>query len=161
MQECINDILLYDVTLCRAYISRLTPKSRMIYRLTPKSCLMYAGLRLAKRLSFVVQTNSTNVWPIRKLNLSDVCCQCTRVQKHLLCSLRANSTFVVASSQSQRIAFMMRSARIAALKLLMCSGTSVRTSKTFVAQCMRYLNINFVFCCCCIAIKKLVLANVR
>ena len=49
--------------------------------------------------------------------------------KHLLHSVRANSTFVVASSQSQRVAFMMRSARIAALKLL----CSVRGSKTFVA----------------------------
>ena len=34
--------------LCLAYISRLTPKCRMICRLTPKSCVMYAGLRLAK-----------------------------------------------------------------------------------------------------------------
>ena len=38
--------------LCLAYISRLTPKSRMICRLMPKSCLMYAGLRLAKTFVF-------------------------------------------------------------------------------------------------------------
>ena len=38
--------------------------------------------------------------PIRKLNRSDVCCV----------GVRANSTFVVASSQSQRVAFVTRSA---------------------------------------------------
>ena len=45
---------------------------------------MYAGLFLLKRLSFVVQTNSTNIWSIQKLNRPDVCCQCMRVQKLLL-----------------------------------------------------------------------------
>ena len=42
----------------------------------------------------------------------------SKVQKHLLCSVRANSTFVVTSSQSQLVAFMTCSARIAALKHL-------------------------------------------
>ena len=78
-------------TLCLAYISRLTPKCRMICRLTPKSCVMYAGLRLAKTF---------------------VCCCPDQLNKRLtdskiesvrrkLCSVRAKSTFVVASSQSQ------------------------------------------------------------
>ena len=87
--------------LCLAYISRLTPKCRMICRLTPKSCVMYAGLRLAKTF---------------------VCCCPDQLNKRLTdsknesvrrksCSVRAKSTFVVASSQSQRVAFMTRSAR--------------------------------------------------
>ena len=86
--------------LCLAYISRLTPKCLMICRLTPKSCVMYAGLRLAKTF---------------------VCCCPDQLNKRLtdskiesvrrkLCSVRAKSTFVVASSQSQRVAFMTRSA---------------------------------------------------
>ena len=90
-----------DNYLCLAYISRLTPKCRMICRLTPKSCVMYAGLRLAKMV---------------------VCCCPDQLNKRLtdskiesvrrkLCSVRAKSTFVVASSQSQRVAFMTRSAR--------------------------------------------------
>ena len=72
----------------------------MICRLTPKSCVMYAGLRLAKTF---------------------VCCCPYQLNKRLtdskiesvrrkLCSVRAKSTFVVASSQSQRVAFMTRSA---------------------------------------------------
>ena len=88
--------------LCLAYISRLTPKCRMICRLTPKSCVMYAGLRLAKTF---------------------VCCCPDQLNKRLtdskiesvrrkLCSVRAKSTFVVASSQSQRVALMTRSATV-------------------------------------------------
>ena len=88
--------------LCLAYISRLTPKRRMICRLTPKSCLKYAGLRLAK--TFVCccpdQLNK---------RLADSKIESVR---RLLCSVRANSTFVVASSQSQRVAFMTRSATV-------------------------------------------------
>ena len=74
----------------------------MICRLTPQSCVMYAGLRLAKTF---------------------VCCCPDQLNKRLtdskiesvrrkLCSVRAKSTFVVASSQSQRVAFMMRSATV-------------------------------------------------
>ena len=88
--------------LCLAYISRLTPKCRMICRLTPKSCVMYAGLRLAKTF---------------------VCCCPDQLNKRLTdsknesvrrksCSVRAKSTFVVASSQSQRVAFMTREAEL-------------------------------------------------
>ena len=66
----------------------------MICRLTPKSCVMYAGLRLAKMF---------------------VCCCPDQLNKRLtdskiesvrrkLCSVHAKSTFVVASSQSQRAA---------------------------------------------------------
>ena len=88
--------------LCLAYISRLTPKCRMICRLTPKSCVMYAGLRLAKTF---------------------VCCCPDQLNKRLadskiesvrrkLYSVRAKSTFVVASSQSQRVAFTTRSATV-------------------------------------------------
>ena len=80
--------------LCLAYISRLTPKCLMICRLTPKSCVMYAGLRLAQTF---------------------VCCCPDQLNKRLTdsknesvrrksCSVRAKSTFVVASSQSQRVA---------------------------------------------------------
>ena len=81
----------------------------MICRLTPKSCVMYAGLRLAKTF---------------------VCCCPDQLNKRLtdskiesvrrkLCSVRANSTFVVASSQSQRIAFMTRSATVTfAIKIM-------------------------------------------
>ena len=90
------------IMLCLAYISRLTPKCRMICRLTPKSCVMYAGLRLAKTF---------------------VCCCPDQLNKRLtdskiesvrrkLCSVRTKSTFVVASSQSQRVAFMTRSATV-------------------------------------------------
>ena len=61
---------------------------------------MYAGLRLAKTV---------------------VCCCPDQLNKRLtdskiesvrrkLCSVRAKSTFVIASSQSQRVAFMTRSA---------------------------------------------------
>ena len=74
----------------------------MICRLTPKSCVMYAGLRLAKTF---------------------VCCCPDQLNKRLadskiesvrrkLCSVHAKSTFVVASSQSQRVAFMTRSATV-------------------------------------------------
>ena len=74
----------------------------MICRLTPKSCVMYAGLRLAKTF---------------------VCCCPDQLNKRLtdskiesvrrkLCSVRTKSTFVVASSQSQRVAFMTRSATV-------------------------------------------------
>ena len=74
----------------------------MICRLTPKSCVMYAGLRLSKTC---------------------VCCCPDQLNKRLtdskiesvrrmLCSVRAKSTFVVASSQSQRVAFMTRSATV-------------------------------------------------
>ena len=74
----------------------------MICRLTPKSCVMYAGLRLAKTF---------------------VCCCPDQLNKRLTdskiesvrrksCSVRAKSTFVVASSQSQRVAFMTRSAEL-------------------------------------------------
>ena len=158
----------------------------MIYRLTPKSCLMYAGLRLAK--TFVCCCPDELNKRLADSKIESV--------RHLLCSVRANSTFVVASSQSQRVAFiffMTRSAtmtfatrggahryvagsarkykvirkgyanplmmfvltEIGALKLLLCS---VRVSKTFVAQCTRYLNVCLF---CCIAIQKLLLANVR
>ena len=86
--------------LCLVYISRLTPKCRMICRLMPKSCVMYAGLRLAKTF---------------------VCCCPDQLNKRLtdskiesvrrkLCSVK--STFVVASSQSQRVAFMTRPATV-------------------------------------------------
>ena len=95
-------VLFWPVHLCLAYISRLTPKCRMICRLTPKSCVMYAGLRLAKTF---------------------VCCCPDQLNKRLtdskiesdrrkLCSVRAKSTFVVASSQSQCVAFMTRSVTV-------------------------------------------------
>ena len=102
--------------LCLAYISRLTPKCRMICRLTPKSCVMYAGLRLAKTF---------------------VCCCPDQLNKRLtdskiesvrrkLCSVRAKSTFVVASSQSQRVAFMMRSAQGGADRYVAGSARIIR-----------------------------------
>ena len=102
--------------LCLAYISRLTPKCRMICRLTPKSCVMYAGLRLAKTF---------------------VCCCPDQLNKRLtdskiesvrrkLCSVRAKSTFVVASSQSQRVAFMTRSARGGADRYVAGSARIIR-----------------------------------
>ena len=97
---CNKQMILH--VLCLAYISRLMPKRRMICQLTPKSCLMYAGLRRAK--TFVCccpdQLNK---------RLADSKIESVR---RLLCSVRANSTFVVASSQSQRVAFMMRSATV-------------------------------------------------
>ena len=99
-----------------AYISRVTPKCRMICRLTPKSCVMYAGLRLAKTF---------------------VCCCPDQLNKRLTdsknesvrrksCSLRAKSTFVVASSQSQRVAFMTRSARGGADRYVAGSASIIR-----------------------------------
>ena len=102
--------------LCLAYISRLTPKCPMICRLTPKSCVMYAGLRLAKTF---------------------VCCCPDQLNKRLtdskiesvrrkLCSVRAKSTFVVASSQSQRVAFMTRSARGGADRYVAGSARIIR-----------------------------------
>ena len=102
--------------LSLAYISRLTPKCRMICRLTPKSCVMYAGLRLAKTF---------------------VCCCPDQLNKRLtdskiesvrrkLCSVRAKSTFVVASSQSQRVAFMTRSARGGADRYVAGSARIIR-----------------------------------
>ena len=97
----VNEISFRQGNLCLAYISRLTPKRRMICRLTPKSCLMYAGLRLAE--TFVCccpdQLNK---------RLADSKIESVR---RLLCSVRANSTFVV-SSQSQRVAFVTRSATV-------------------------------------------------
>ena len=106
------------VILSLAYISRLMSKCRMICRLTPKSCLMYAGLRLAK--TFVCCC-------IDQLNkrLADSKIESVR---HLLCSVRANSTFVVASSQSQRIAFMTRSATMAFAINNYCRPKNVRWS---------------------------------
>ena len=100
----------------------------MICRLTPKSCVMYAGLRLAKTF---------------------VCCCPDQLNKRLtdskiesvrrkLCSVRAKSTFVVASSQSQRVAFMTRSATVS-----LCT-------KTFVVQCARVKD----FCCIVDAIPQ-------
>ena len=101
-----------ECRLCLAYISRLTPKCRMICRLTPKSCVMYAGLRLAKTF---------------------VCCCPDQLNKRLtdskiesvrrkLCSVRAKSTFVVASSQSQHVAFMTRLATVTfAINHVSCS----------------------------------------
>ena len=64
---------------------------------------MYAGLRLAK--TFVC------CCPDQLLNkrLADSKVESVR---RLLCSVRANSTFVVASSQSQRVALMTRSATV-------------------------------------------------
>ena len=126
---------IHHLHLCLANISRLTPKRRMICRLTPKSCLMYAGRRLAKTFA---------------------CCCPDQLNKHLadskiksvrrlLCSVRANSTFIVPSSQSQLVAFMTRSATIAALKRLVCS---VRAPKTFIAQCTRYSNICLLLLYC-------------
>ena len=93
----------------------------MICRLTPKSCVMYAGLRLAKTF---------------------VCCCPDQLNKRLtdskiesvrrkLCSVREKSTFVVASSQSQRVV-------CARQRLLLRSGRD---------------NSTIVFCCC-IAIQK-------
>ena len=88
----------------------------MICRLTPKSCVMYAGLRLAK--TFVCccpdqlnkrLTDSKNESVIRKS-----------------CSVRAKSTFVVASSQSQRVAFMTRSARGGADRYVAGSASIIR-----------------------------------
>ena len=94
--------------------------------LTPKSCLMYAGLRLAKTF---------------------VCCCPDQLNKRLtdskiesvrrkLCSVRAKSSFVVASSQSHRVAFMTRSATLC--------------TKTFVVQCARVK----YFCCAVCAIPQ-------
>ena len=120
---------------CLAYISQLTPKSRMICRLTPKSCLMYAGLRLAKTFVFCCPGQLNK-------RLADSKIESVR---RLFPMYARSKTFVVASSQSQRVAFMTRSARIAALKLLLCS---VRASKTFVAQCTRYLNICILLLYC-------------
>ena len=63
---------------------------------------MYAGLRLAK--TFVCCCpNQLN----KRLTDSKI-----ELVRRLLCSVRANLTFVVASSQSQRVAFMMRSATV-------------------------------------------------
>ena len=63
---------------------------------------MYAGLRLAK--TFVCCCpNQLN----KRLTDSKI-----ESVRRLLCSVRANLTFVVASSQSQRVAFMMRSATV-------------------------------------------------
>ena len=63
---------------------------------------MYAGLRLAK--TFVCCCPD-------QLNK---CLADSKIEsvRRLLCSVRANSTFVVASSQSQRVAFMTRSATV-------------------------------------------------
>ena len=63
---------------------------------------MYAGLRLAK--TFVCCC-------LDQLNkrLADSKIESVR---RLLCSVRVNSTFVVASSQSQRVAFMTHSATV-------------------------------------------------
>ena len=123
------------MTLCLAYISRLTPKCRMICRLTPTSCVMYAGLRLAKTF---------------------VCCCPDQLNKRLtdskiesvrrkLCSARAKSTFVVASSQSQRVAFMTRSARGGADRYVagssrirlssICPNRVTGETKVFASQC--------------------------
>ena len=118
--------------LCLAYISRLTPKSRMICRLTPKSCLMYAGLRLAK--TFVCccpdQLNK---------RLADSKIESVR---RLLCSVRTNSTFVVASSQSQHVAFMTRSVIVTfAINNIMADWLTEELgslcTKTFAVQCAR------------------------
>ena len=83
--------------LCLAYISRLTPKRRMICRLTPKSCLMYVSLRLAKTLVCCCPDQ------LNKRLAADSKIESVR---RLLSSVRTNSTFVVASSQSQHVAFM-------------------------------------------------------
>ena len=83
-------IILPLLSLLLAYISRLTPKSRMICRLTPKSCLMYAGLRLANILLCCCPDQLNK-------RLADSKIESVR---RLLCSVRANSTFVVANSQS-------------------------------------------------------------
>ena len=88
--------------LCLAYISRLTPKCRMICRLTPKSCVMYAGLRLAKTFACCCPDQLNK-------RLADSKIESVRRK---LCIVRAKSTFVVASSQSQRVAFMTRSATV-------------------------------------------------
>ena len=63
---------------------------------------MYAGLRLAK--TFVCCCP----YQLNK-RLADSKIESVR---RLLCSVRANSTFVVASNQSQRVAFMTRSATV-------------------------------------------------
>ena len=105
LNSLCEDFQIYTVVLCPAYISQPFVVSRVICRLTTK----VVNVRLLKQLSFVVQTNTTKVWPIRKLNRPDFCCQCTCVQKHLSlnCTLD-HTTFVVATSQSQRVAFISR-----------------------------------------------------
>ena len=56
-----------------AYISQLFCKSSDLPTYAQKLS-MYTGLK----------TNSTKVWPIRKSNRSDFCCQCMSIQKLLL-----------------------------------------------------------------------------
>ena len=81
-----------------------------------KLCVMYAGLRLAKTF---------------------VCCCPDQLNKRLTdsknesvrrksCSVRAKSTFVVASSQSQRVAFMTREARGGADRYVAGSASIIR-----------------------------------
>ena len=96
---------------CQLYISRLTPKCRMICRLTPKSCVMYAGLRLAK--TFVCCCPD-----LLNKRMTDSKIESVRRK---LCSVRAKSTFVVASSQSQRVV-------CARQRLLLRSGRDISTT---------------------------------
>ena len=63
---------------------------------------MYAGLRLAK--TFVCCCPDQLNKCLANSKIESV--------RRLLCSVRAKSTFVVASSQSQRVAFMTRSATV-------------------------------------------------
>ena len=101
---------------------------------------MYAGLRLAK--TFVCCPDQLNK------RLADSKIESVR---RLLCSVRVNSTFVVASSQSLRIAFMTRSATLtfAPADWLTEELGSLRT-KTFVVQCARVKD----FCCAVYAISQ-------
>ena len=77
---------------------------------------MYAGLRLAKTFECCCPDQLNK-------RLTDSKIESVRRK---LCSVRAKSTFVVASSQSQRVAFMTREARGGADRYVAGSARIIR-----------------------------------